>query len=93
MFAGCARTAPPPERITIRVPVEVPVPVPVPCEAPAELLAPIDAALPEFVETCPPASSGLTPEGERHFQELLAAHHQRVRAWRVWAEECGAEAP
>lgn len=88
VLAGCAGKAPPPERITVREPVEVRIPVPVPCKAPPELLAPIEIALPEFVATCPPASSGLTPDGERHLQLLIVEHQKRLRAWRAHDTEC-----
>lgn len=91
LIAGCAGPEPRVERITIREPVEVAVPVPVPCSIEPALLAPMAVELPEFVATCPPASSGLTPEGERKLQRLLVAHAQRIRAWQAWAESCGAE--
>lgn len=91
MLAGCSRQEPRVERITIREPIEVAVPVLMPCKPEPGLLTPIGADLPEFVASCPPASSGLTPENEKKLQKLLVAHAQRLRAWRAWAEECGAD--
>lgn len=86
--AGCSHPEPRVERITIREPVRVEIPVPVGCQVAPELLAPFDEALPEFIETCAPASSGLTPENETRLQTLIANREQRLRAWRAWAESC-----
>jgi len=69
-------------------PVEVHVAVPVHCEPPAELMAPLTVDLPEFVPASPPATSGLTPDGERKLMTLIWTLTQRLEAWKAHAAEC-----
>lgn len=88
VLTGCAQSAPRVERVVIREPVRVEVPIPVGCEIEPGLLAPFEAELPEFIGTCAPASSGLTPENETRLQKLIAERERRLRGWRMWAEGC-----
>jgi len=85
LLAGCASA---PEPTIIREPVEVHVAVPVHCEPPAELMAPLTVDLPEFVPASPPATSGLTPDGERKLMTLIWTLTQRLEAWKAHAAEC-----